>query len=154
MHSNKNRQCFFGDLLIGAKSASASDCSTPCAGNSTELCGGGNRIDVYQDLSWFIPSIPQLITATEELNATLFQLQQEINAYEQDISEALSQGKASSSKRQTGGVFDPLQITLPQQMKIQNDEEEIKALVARIGSFKYFQFLAEVANCIPRRRNL
>ncbi|KZO99601.1 WSC-domain-containing protein [Calocera viscosa TUFC12733] len=32
----------------GATQASAGDCSTPCAGNSGEICGGGWRLSVYQ----------------------------------------------------------------------------------------------------------
>ncbi|KAJ7119891.1 glyoxal oxidase N-terminus-domain-containing protein [Mycena crocata] len=41
-------QCFCGDELIaGATSAPEPDCNMGCAGNSTELCGGGSRMSVY-----------------------------------------------------------------------------------------------------------
>jgi len=39
----------------GAVNTTASDCSFPCAGNSSEYCGAGNRLDVYV-LSGTIPT--------------------------------------------------------------------------------------------------
>ena len=44
-------QCFCGDsdddyAMYGA--ASESDCSTPCSGNSAEVCGGGWRLSVFE----------------------------------------------------------------------------------------------------------
>ncbi|GJE95267.1 copper radical oxidase [Phanerochaete sordida] len=41
-------QCFCGnDLINGAVTASESDCNMGCGGNSTEGCGGPNRLSVY-----------------------------------------------------------------------------------------------------------
>ena len=34
-----------------------SDCSTPCQADDTELCGSGNRLAVYQDITKEIPSV-------------------------------------------------------------------------------------------------
>ena len=43
------KQCFCGNALYnGAVKASADNqCNMPCAGNSTENCGAGNRMNVY-----------------------------------------------------------------------------------------------------------
>ncbi|KAJ7058025.1 galactose oxidase [Mycena amicta] len=41
-------QCFCGNELIdGSVPAAESDCSSPCAGNSTQACGAGNRLSLY-----------------------------------------------------------------------------------------------------------
>ncbi|CAK7205222.1 hypothetical protein SEUCBS139899_007989 [Sporothrix eucalyptigena] len=41
-------QCYCGNYLTtGSNKTSESDCSTYCAGDSSELCGAGNRLNVY-----------------------------------------------------------------------------------------------------------
>ncbi|KAF7291129.1 hypothetical protein MIND_01256100 [Mycena indigotica] len=41
-------QCFCGDVLIqGAVAAPNADCNMACSGNSTCVCGAGNRLSVY-----------------------------------------------------------------------------------------------------------
>ncbi|KAH9958446.1 copper radical oxidase [Russula dissimulans] len=41
-------QCFCGNNLVnGAVTASQGDCNMACSGNSTEACGGPNRLSVY-----------------------------------------------------------------------------------------------------------
>lgn len=41
-------ECFCGDALVGSTLAPASECNMPCSGSSQQLCGGPDRIDVYQ----------------------------------------------------------------------------------------------------------
>ncbi|MCJ1355382.1 MAG: hypothetical protein MMC33_005373 [Icmadophila ericetorum] len=45
------RECYCGDVsdlaAAGSVSAPESDCSTPCTGNASYLCGGGDRISYY-----------------------------------------------------------------------------------------------------------
>ncbi|CAG8958428.1 hypothetical protein HYFRA_00011105 [Hymenoscyphus fraxineus] len=41
-------ECYCGNTIAAsATQATAGDCNMPCAGNSTETCGGGNRVNVY-----------------------------------------------------------------------------------------------------------
>lgn len=41
-------QCYCGDSFVPSSSlATATDCNMVCGGNSTELCGGPNRLNVY-----------------------------------------------------------------------------------------------------------
>ncbi|KZF19452.1 WSC-domain-containing protein [Xylona heveae TC161] len=43
------RECWCGNSLnTGALKAASSDCSMTCSGNSTEICGAGNRLSLYQ----------------------------------------------------------------------------------------------------------
>ncbi|KAJ3494780.1 hypothetical protein NLG97_g3855 [Lecanicillium saksenae] len=41
-------QCFCGNHIVngGAKAKSKAECDTPCSGNSTQSCGGGNRMSI------------------------------------------------------------------------------------------------------------
>jgi hypothetical protein len=42
------RECYCGNTLLAASTnQSASDCSTPCKGDSSEICGNGNRLSLY-----------------------------------------------------------------------------------------------------------
>lgn len=42
------RECYCGNSFgAGSVVAPATDCNFPCAGNSTEYCGAGNRLSVY-----------------------------------------------------------------------------------------------------------
>ncbi|KAF8858052.1 hypothetical protein BDZ45DRAFT_591935 [Acephala macrosclerotiorum] len=44
-------QCFCGnDNLSQATNATTSNCSYSCAGNSTEACGGSNRLNVFMSI--------------------------------------------------------------------------------------------------------
>lgn len=40
-----------------------------CAGNSHEICGGGNRILIYQDVLWALPTIASF--ANEDLQTLI-----------------------------------------------------------------------------------
>lgn len=42
-------ECYCGNFLArGAKPAEDGDCNTHCAGNSTEACGGRNKLSLYK----------------------------------------------------------------------------------------------------------
>ncbi|KAH8899451.1 WSC-domain-containing protein [Thozetella sp. PMI_491] len=49
------RECYCGYTLNATLKASAADCSTACAGNSTELCGAGSRLSVYNNTVYTAP---------------------------------------------------------------------------------------------------
>jgi len=47
-------ECYCGDGLVNNATVGQDGCNIACAGNSTDICGGVNRISVYQDTS-FVP---------------------------------------------------------------------------------------------------
>jgi hypothetical protein len=53
-------QCFCGYEIINAGSIASNqgDCSQPCGGNSAELCGGGNRMNVYNTGNLTVLGVP------------------------------------------------------------------------------------------------
>lgn len=62
-----SRQCFCDNYVRnGGANTTDSDCNMPCAGNSTEMCGAGNRLSVYSNapLQVFQPPIQQKTNLT------------------------------------------------------------------------------------------
>ncbi|KAF2110143.1 hypothetical protein BDV96DRAFT_584443 [Lophiotrema nucula] len=54
-------QCFCDNYLrMGAANTPDSDCSIPCAGNSAEKCGAGNRLSVYSNSSLTVYPVPSV----------------------------------------------------------------------------------------------
>ncbi|KAK2005862.1 WSC-domain-containing protein [Colletotrichum eremochloae] len=43
------RECFWGDVQVNPERSNQADCNTVCAGNPDQVCGGGNRILVYEN---------------------------------------------------------------------------------------------------------
>lgn len=42
------QECWCGNFILnGGAETTASDCSFPCTGNSTQVCGAGNRLSMY-----------------------------------------------------------------------------------------------------------
>lgn len=42
-------ECFWANSIASTSSQAPNECTMPCAGDSTELCGAGNRINIYQN---------------------------------------------------------------------------------------------------------
>ncbi|KAK6393348.1 hypothetical protein LTR65_002639 [Meristemomyces frigidus] len=50
-------ECYCGNSFgTGASVTSSGDCSMTCAGDTTEFCGAGNRLTVYQNTTWVASS--------------------------------------------------------------------------------------------------
>ncbi|KAI0791235.1 copper radical oxidase [Abortiporus biennis] len=61
-------QCFCGDSLInGATLGAESDCNMGCGGNSTEACGGPNRLSVYSTDAKNITALPVPVVLNSSL---------------------------------------------------------------------------------------
>ncbi|KAI5839445.1 WSC domain-containing protein [Morchella snyderi] len=41
-------QCFCGDILSGGREVALSECNMPCKGDSTQMCGGTWRSNLYE----------------------------------------------------------------------------------------------------------
>lgn len=48
-------ECHYGNDLSSA-SVPSSGCDTPCAGNNAELCGGGDRMNLYENKGYKPPA--------------------------------------------------------------------------------------------------
>lgn len=58
------RECYCGNGFSNSPNRTAdNDCSYLCANDSTQFCGAGNRLTVYQNPSWVAPSSVSTTTA-------------------------------------------------------------------------------------------
>lgn len=84
--------------------ASQDNCNQPCAGNNAEECGQGNRVQIYEDSTWFDPTAAELAIVLQEYNNTLVEASEALSAYQSHI-EALQtlegQSKKSKVRRQS-----------------------------------------------------
>lgn len=100
-------QCFVGNSLHGAATAPQSDCSQACAGNPSETCGNGNRMQIYKDSTWFSPTTQQLIDELTKYNATLSSARSAVQKFHDDLQKYQNDGGPSKRKKRDpiGGVL-------------------------------------------------
>lgn len=85
-HANATpRECFWGDIAVHNSSQNIGDCNYPCDGAPTEICGGGNRILIYQDAEWVLLTNAEYAAELQELQALLQQLQTLVAKWHQDL---------------------------------------------------------------------
>ena len=94
----RHRECWWGDFPVNPQSANPSDCSQPCAGNPLELCGNGNRMIMYRDPTWVVPTRPDLGGQVQEYLELLAELQQLIQQWNDLIQQAIAQQNSGSTK--------------------------------------------------------
>jgi predicted Fe-S protein YdhL (DUF1289 family) len=100
-------------------SASQGDCNQACDGDSTEICGGGNRIQIYEDTTWVLPTPQEVVDALTQFNSTVSQAQAAIAQYQSDLQKFQTDTAASSgSKVKRSMVLSPL---------VRQDLEDLKA---------------------------
>jgi len=58
-------ECFWGDKIANEQQLSLEQCDMPCDGNPRQICGGGNRILVYENSDWKISTRKELAAALE-----------------------------------------------------------------------------------------
>jgi hypothetical protein len=57
----------------------------PCDGDQTEICGGGNRILIYQDAAWVLLTDAEFVAQLQALEQLLQQYQVLIQQWNQDL---------------------------------------------------------------------
>jgi hypothetical protein len=90
------RECYYGDTLQGTL-ASVS-CDTPCAGDNSQICGGGNLITVYEDLTWSNPTREELAEALIALIYAMSDLSRALTDWH-DVAVAVSSPGRKMHKR-------------------------------------------------------
>jgi len=77
----------------------------PCAGNSAEVCGDGNRVLVYTDRSWSDPTAADMLAAMQRFNATLAEAPAAITEYKQalELLQAISASNPTRKRQQPNG---------------------------------------------------
>ena len=95
-----------GNTLHGTTSVPLTECNQPCDGDQGELCGAANRIFIYQDLSWSLPTDSDILNGLVTYNTTLDEIAAAVNQYKIDVAVleqllAQAQSQNSTAKRQS-----------------------------------------------------
>ncbi|KAK3902245.1 hypothetical protein C8A05DRAFT_15670 [Staphylotrichum tortipilum] len=91
-------ECFWGDFPVNLQTANPADCNQPCSGNPQQLCGSGNRMIMYQDPTWVVPTRPDLAAQVDEYLELLAELQGLIQDWNDLIEQAIAQANSGSTK--------------------------------------------------------
>lgn len=56
-----SRECWCANAIATGSTAGQTGCTMPCSGNNAELCGGPNRLNMYNLTAFAPPSTPQTV---------------------------------------------------------------------------------------------
>ncbi|KAK0622800.1 hypothetical protein B0T14DRAFT_601476 [Immersiella caudata] len=101
-------QCFVGNTLRGANSAPAGDCSVRCAGNPGETCGGGNRIQVYEDTDWKDPTLEELAALIRRYHVAMSAARGLLDEAEKLLTEMASSANGKRMMKRQSGLLQGL----------------------------------------------
>ena len=103
-----------------------------CAGNSAELCGDGNRIQVYEDSTWIDPTAADLAAVLQLYNETLAQVLDAVSKYKSDIAALQAEeGKSQGSKvrRQSQRPSETIEL-----QRITQDYQQLQVVQQLLGN--------------------
>ncbi|KAH6690268.1 hypothetical protein BKA61DRAFT_715740 [Leptodontidium sp. MPI-SDFR-AT-0119] len=72
---------YAGVEYYGPATAGQADCSVPCSGDPTQICGNGNRLQVYEDTSWSNPVVSEVIAALQAYTDKLAEVVEAFSLY-------------------------------------------------------------------------
>ena len=130
------RQCFFGDQKTGNPgSVSLSECNTVCPGDDSEVCGGQNRILVYQGPEPVLLTLPEAVEQLQDYNDLLVEFLQAVQNWDNAIkaySAALA--AAGSAGRSLGNVRRQVDAEVLRTFRESvNHEADVKRIEAERG---------------------
>ncbi|KAJ0417535.1 hypothetical protein BJY00DRAFT_303404 [Aspergillus carlsbadensis] len=106
-------QCFVGNTIHDGSQEPDGDCNMACAGDSSESCGGGNRIQIYEDSTWKDPTIDELIAAIRSYNSTVEQAREVISTYYEHLGTLQDLMQSSSAtKVKRDSPYDDIELQL------------------------------------------
>lgn len=128
-----NSECWWGDHPVNPQGANSGDCSQPCAGDPREICGNGNRMLMYRDTTWVIPTRPDLGNQVQEYLDLLIDLQQKIQAWYDLLQQALAQQNSAKARRQGVNADLLLQIANARAaiLSLQSRLQQLTATITR-----------------------
>ncbi|KAF3345304.1 hypothetical protein VdG2_06555 [Verticillium dahliae VDG2] len=124
-----NKGCFYVANLKRRVLRADSTVDASNTGDAKQLCGDGNRIQVYQDETWFMPTIQQLVEDLKAYNETLKEARSAVAQYKEDLEEYQKIRQGSSKVRRAND--DPRLVA-----RIPLTERERKILERLVGGFK------------------
>jgi hypothetical protein len=111
-----------------------------CAGDATEICGGGNRILIYEDTTWTNPTRDDLANALDDYNAKVAafhdlvqQWQDQITQYNQQNPGAKRSVFASAVDHLLGRQVITLEIIAQTRAQVLAAQQILRMFVLRFS---------------------
>lgn len=101
-------ECYWGNFATYNTSENLGDCNAFCDGNAAEVCGGGNRILIYQDAEWVLLTDAEFVQQLQQLEKLLEQLEAAIQTWNQDLqtyNNAIQAATQGQKRRVTVSLF-------------------------------------------------
>ncbi|KAL3456958.1 hypothetical protein BJX64DRAFT_293642 [Aspergillus heterothallicus] len=134
-------QCFVGNTIHDGNFENKGDCNTACAGNTGEACGGGNRIQIYEDSKWADPTLDELADAIRKYNATVVEARAVLESYNEHLQtlQDIMASSSSKTKRADGPYVNiEMQITGDRSAAntlVESSSERLLTLGRRLDTF-------------------
>lgn len=116
--------------------ANSGDCSQACSGNPRQICGNGNRMMLYRDPTWVIPTRPDLGDQVKEYLELLAELQQLIQLWNDLIKRASTQqngggGGARMRRQDNADLLTQIDNTRAGILRLQARWQQLTATITR-----------------------
>jgi hypothetical protein len=112
-----------------------------CSGNGAELCGSGNRIQVYQDSTWSIPTTVELLAALESYTEVLSYITNNISQYNSDVAGLQAAEKASPARKRS-----QTQTEQSFEMAVLKDISAVNNAYETYSNRLYYHMICNIAN--------
>ncbi|KAL1835142.1 hypothetical protein VTK73DRAFT_6171 [Phialemonium thermophilum] len=127
-------QCVVGNTLRTTSPEPQSDCGKPCGGNAGELCGSGNRMQLYVDGSWFLPSVDQVVASLKQYNSTLDDVWTAINLFQGVLQKFQADlGVACALSRKRAGSCELTPLLRSDSASVQSSFNALSRVQSRLG---------------------
>lgn len=106
-------ECYWGNAAAYNTSENLGDCNMVCDGSISELCGGGNRILVYQDAAWVLLTDAEYAVKLQNVQSLLTQIQALMKTWQQALltyNTALQAAIPAQNKRDVGTLTQQAQV--------------------------------------------
>ncbi|KAL4877591.1 hypothetical protein BJY04DRAFT_230551 [Aspergillus karnatakaensis] len=103
-------QCFVGNTIHTGSSFPESECDMACSGNDRETCGGGNRVQLYQDSTWKNPTYAELAAAVRQYSSSMEEALNVISDYKGHLQELQEAMQSSSAKAKRDAPYEDIEL--------------------------------------------
>jgi hypothetical protein len=98
-----------------------------CVGNPGQTCGGGNRVQIYEDSTWKDPTLEELADGIRLFNSTVQEAREVIDTYQDHLHALQSLVDSSSSKVKRADGYEEIEL------QVMNDQTAAKNAQADIS---------------------
>ncbi|KAL4869547.1 hypothetical protein BDV12DRAFT_196174 [Aspergillus spectabilis] len=112
-------ECFVGNTIYSTETDPKNDCDMVCSRDDGKLCGGGNRLQVYEDSTWEDPTLEELADGIRQYNASVYDTLQVIFTYNDHLTtlqDILESSSCPARAKRTDSPYEEIKL------QVRNDQ--------------------------------